>query len=241
MTSGSSTSSKQKSPGRRKYKYHVANPEDDEGVPPDYQFVPSPLPSVSPYSAHLAASSKYVLTPPILSPPKNLSDFHLSNISSTTPTSPPRASSRMGDDSTWKRPPITVHPPNASAYSSSSSSHKHGSSSSIRKHHFQATQPLTPHVLPLPPPPPPPMLPNSRISDARFSPSELPSSSCDITSPSMTRELSTQSALGRPNIDDVVQNLCTYFPNRDLDQPINRGTIAFNQSHGRVYRSLLLR
>ena len=219
MTSGSSTSSKQKSSGRRKYKYHVANPEDDEGVPPDYEFVPSPLPSVSPYSAHLAASSKYVLTPPVHLPSKNLSDFHLSNISSTIPTSPPRASSGMEDDSTWKRPPITARPPNPSAYSSSSSSHKHGSSSSIRTHHFQATQPLAPHVLPLPPPPPP-MLPNSRISCARFSPSELPSSSCDITNPSMTEEPSTQSALGRPNIDDVVQNLYTYFPNRDLDQPI---------------------
>jgi len=36
----------------------------------------------------------------------------------------------------------------------------------------------------------------------------------------MTEELSTRSALGRPNVNDVVQHLGTYFPNRDLDQPI---------------------
>ena len=238
MTSGSSTSSRQKSSGRRKYKYRVANPEDDEGVPPNYQFVPSPLPSVSPYSARLAASSKYdsnymsgnapevnplshsdstpylVPTPQIPSLSKYLSDFHLSNSSSTT--SPPRASSGMVDDSTWKRPPITVHPPNSSAYSSSSSSHKRGSSSFFPTHHFQATQPQ----MTLAPPPPTPTLPNSKISYAQFSPSDLPSSSCNITNPSMTKKLSTQSALGRPNADDVVQHLGTYFPNRDLDQPI---------------------
>jgi len=36
----------------------------------------------------------------------------------------------------------------------------------------------------------------------------------------MTEELSTQLALDRPNVDDVVQQLGTYFPHRDLDQPI---------------------
>lgn len=220
-TSGSSTSSRQKSsPGRRRrYEYHVTNPGDD-GVPPNYQFVPSPLPQAPSYSAFLAPSSKHNAncmpdsvpptnpshsTPHLVPTPPASSDvpyFHPSNVSLSSSSSLLQPPSGM-DDSTWKRLPVVARPHSSNATLSSSFSHKQNSSSSFRGYHRQPTQLQMAPASDVPPP-----TLSTRVPCAQPSP----------TVPGMMEGLPTQLALGRPSVDDVVRHLGTYFPDHDLDQ-----------------------
>lgn len=176
-TSESSASASSRKSSSKRIKYRVANPGSDETSATKYEFVPPPLPSTTPYSARLGASSKhnlnYMTEPnsPVRSrssstphfaptPPESssnlLSHSHYSSKPSSS-TSELYSSIGTEDSATWKRPPATapVNRVRASSSSSTSSISRYDQiGSSSGGHHRQIAQLRTP-----PPPTAPPPLP----------------------------------------------------------------------------------